>query len=75
MSLGSTDDDLDSYTGGTGFKSLFSEDTARDLLTAVTSRGTFRTEVSAKAALTNSFLPTTGQHVEPGLHPNAALPR
>ena len=71
-SLGTTDDDPDTYTGHHGgSKSLFADDAAQELLTAVKAKGTFRTEVSAKAALSNTVLPTTGEHVAPGLYPNA----
>lgn len=63
--LGSCDDDPDNPGG------LFTETAAKDLVTAVKTRSSYRTEVSAKAALTGALLPTTGTGVEPGLFPNA----
>jgi HK97 family phage major capsid protein len=50
--------------------SIFSESAAADLVSAVKSKGLFRTEVSTKAALSNTLLPPTGRGVEPGLYPN-----
>jgi HK97 family phage major capsid protein len=50
---------------------IFGEKAATDLVTAVKSRSSYRTEVDVKAALSNTVLPTSGQGVEPGLYPNA----
>lgn len=65
LSLGTAED-----FNGSGSK-VFSESVGRDLVTAVKSKGMFRTEVSTKAALVATVLPTSGTHVEPGLFPNA----
>lgn len=68
LRLSTAEDDLDQPN------SLFTETAAKDLVTAVKTRSTYRTEVSAKAALTTTVLPTMGKDVAPGLYPNAAFP-
>ncbi len=65
MRLGSADDDPYHERG------LFAEHAASELVTAVKTRSSYRTEVPVKAALSNAVLPTSGQGVEPGLYPNA----
>lgn len=68
MRLGSAEDDPDHphHAGG-----LFAERAAKDLVTAVKTRSSYRTEVPVKSALSNTVLPTSGQGVEAGLYPNA----
>jgi len=67
MGLASTEDFLDG-----GGLDLFDETARKELLTAVRSKTTYRTEVNTKAALTaGTLLPTSGIGVEPGLYPNA----
>lgn len=59
-----TEDD----TSGGG---IFDEQAKAGLVSAIKSRSTFRAVVDAKAALSNTVLPTTGQGVEAGLYPSA----
>jgi HK97 family phage major capsid protein len=66
MQLGSSEDFAEHHRGG-----LFTETAAKDLVTAVKTRSSYRTEVSAKAALTHAVVPTAGEGVEPGLYPSA----
>lgn len=67
MSLGSAED----YDENGDIRRMFSETAAKDLVTAVKTRSSYRTEISVKAALTNTVLPTSGQGVEAGLYPSA----
>jgi HK97 family phage major capsid protein len=67
MGLASSEDFAE---GGPG--NLFTETARKELVTAVKSRTTYRTEVDSKAALTSgTLLPTSGTGVEGGLFPNA----
>jgi hypothetical protein len=70
-SLGSSED----FAGdGTPQPGIFSEQIGKDLVSAIRTKGRFRTEVSTKAALgVTGVLPTSGQLAAPGLFPNAAV--
>lgn len=66
MALATAEEDPDNPSRG-----LFAERAAKDLVTAVKTRSAYRTEVPAKAALSHTVVPTSGQGVEPGLYPSA----
>lgn len=74
VSLG-TSEDADPYGDGSGLTSkVFSPEAARALVSALKTRGNYRTEVVSSKALTGgALLPPAGQGIVPGLFPNGVV--
>ena len=68
MALGGPDREVDPEASGP----VFNEETKAGITHAIKTRTSYRAQVDTKALLTTgSLLPTAGEGVQPGLHPNA----